>query len=48
LTKAVFQRRLAIFYGATLLFVAGWMAYAVVLKHRAAEMQRVIDITPGR
>ena len=34
-TKAVFRRRLAIFYGATLLFVAGWATYALVLKHRA-------------
>jgi hypothetical protein len=48
LTKAVFRRRLAVFYGATVLFVAGWMAYAIVLKHRAAELQRLIDIAPGR
>ena len=48
LTKTVFRRRLVVFYGATLLFVAGWMAYAIVLKHRAAELQHLIDITPSR
>ena len=48
LTKAVFRRRLAVFYGATLIFVAGWTVYAIVLKNRASELQRLIDVTPGR
>ena len=48
MTVATFRRRLLVYYGAALLFVALWLAHALVLEHRAAELQRAIDGKSGR
>ena len=43
ISKATFLRRLLFYYGAMFLFVAGWFGHAIILKRRAAELQRFID-----
>jgi hypothetical protein len=48
ISQAVFRRRLFIYYGAILAFAAGWLVHAFFLAHRATELQRLINTTPGR
>jgi hypothetical protein len=48
MSAATFRRRLLFYYGATLLFIAIWLGHALILAHRAAELQRVIDGTSDR
>lgn len=43
--KLVFRRRLWVYYGFFAIFVIAWLGHAVVLKHRAAELERELNNT---
>lgn len=41
--RTTFRRRLMVYYGASLLFIAAWAGHAILLRHRAAELQTIVD-----